>query len=459
MGAPTSLGGMRRDLARPSCQVILASALLAGALMDTVGFYGPGALGMVTAAALLALVAARRARRGALAGGARMEETAGPRALLATVVAVYLAYDLVKLGRSPVSLALLAAAVLLLAFEVRSRPDDPPRGARWRLALWMACAAVLLVRDIRARDGSFIDVWTFQQDASAALLRGEDPYSISYRNVYGDMRFYAPAVADDQRVHAYPYPPQTLLLDLPSFALGGDVRYAMLAGLLVAAGLMARLAPPGLGTLASAAVLFHPCSPRVIRSAWTESTVLPALLLLLLAIRRLAASPPRGWVGAGVAGALVAGAKQYAPLLLLPLVPALPRAGRRRTLATALGLAAAVVAPFALWDARGLWSGVVMMQIRQPARDDALSWSAALMQLGLRPLPVVACLGATAVALALTWPRRGSLAQGAACVAAAFMVFLVTAKQAFLNYYWLADVLLLAAGLLLLVEERPERSS
>jgi hypothetical protein len=228
----------------------------------------------------------------------------------------------------------------------------------------------------------------------------------------------------------------------------------MLAALLVAGWAMSRLAQASVANLAAAAVVFHPGVVRVLRSAWTEPAVLAPLLLLLLAIRRFSVAPPRGWLAVGAAGALTAGAKQYSPLLLAPLIAALPGRGRVRAVALAAALAAAVTVPFAVWDPSGLWDGVVAMQLRQPFRADSLSWPAALARLGLGPAPAaVSLLLATAV-LAACWPRGRSLAQAVTCGAAAFLVFLLAAKQAFLNYYWLADGLLLAAALLQHAEER-----
>ena len=439
-------------LARPSGLLALSAALLAGAIMDTLGFFGPGALAMATAAAVLALVAVLRARKGL---AQRPETGDGTRNVLRILVAIFLAYDLVKVGRSLPALVVLAAGVVLLALEWRAGAAAS-RGApeRARLWLWCACAAALAVLQVRARDGSFIDVWVFQQEASAAVLRGQNPYSITYPNIYKDMRFYGEAVADASRVRAFPYPPQTIFGNLPAFALLKDVRYAMLAALLVAGWAMARIAPAGVGNLAAAAVLFHPGTPRLLLSAWTEPTVLALFLLLVLAVRRLLVAPPRGWVAAGVAGALVAGAKQYTPLLLAPFLAALPAGGRLRVVALAAAVAVAAAAPFVLWDPAGFWNGVVAMQFRQPFRPDALSWPAALVRLGFTQPSGLWGFLLTAAIVASCWPRRGSLAQAVTCGAVAFVVFLLTAKQAFLNYYWLADGLLLAAAVLQLGDER-----
>ncbi|HTP29917.1 MAG TPA: hypothetical protein VMK12_30205 [Anaeromyxobacteraceae bacterium] len=450
-----SLDAVGCALARPSGLLVLSAGLLAGALMDTVGYFGPGALAMATAAAALAMSAALRIRRGH-SEAAQAQQLSGARAVLGLLVAIFLVYDFVKLARAPWQRALFVTAALMLAAEFRRRAGGPGgsrRGRRARLALWTACALALAVCELRSRNGSWIDVWVFQQEASAALLRGENPYAITYPNIYGDLSVYGPGVADTRHVFVFPYSPLTILGDLPAFAALGDVRYAFLAALLVAALAMARLAPAEFRVLAAAAVLFHPTSLRIVRGGWTEPVVLAAGLLLALAIRRMVSLGRGGWAPAGAAAALLLGAKQYAPILLAPILPAIPSRGRGAAIALAVALTAAIVAPFAMWGPRGLWNGVVLMQFRQPFRPDALSWPAAFARLGFGPPMALASFAVVAAVLVLTWPRRRAVAPGMACGAVAFLVFVLSAKQAFVNYYWLANGWLLAAFLLQLGDE------
>jgi hypothetical protein len=451
----------RSGLAVPSGQLLLASGFVALALMlNRHGHYDPVAILMATAAVALSLRAARRAR--ALAPAASPAAETGDRegrALIGCMLVVFLVYsagfELVMRERGPGQWLFLASAAAVLALELRDLGGATPRPARRaRLAALLLCTAVAGAVQIRTSDASFIDVWTLQQDALTALRQGQNPYSIRYRNIYGDMRFYAPETADARWVYGFPYVPQMVLLDAPSYALGGDVRYTMLAALLVAAWAAARLAPAELGVLAALGVVLHPSSIHVVRNSWTEPPALAAALLLLLALRRFQRAPPKGWLAAGAAGAFFAGSKQFALLPLVPLLPTLPRPGRVRALATGALLAGAVLAPFVYWDPAGLWNGTVMIHFHQPFRPDSLCWQGLLGHLGLGPLPPWLGFGLSAAALAFTWPRRGSLAQGATCGAAAFLVFVMSAKYAAVNYLWFAGGLLFAAGLLQRADER-----
>jgi hypothetical protein len=151
-------------------------------------------------------------------------------------------------------------------------------------------------------------------------------------------------------------------------------------------------------------------------------------------------------------------AKQYGMLL----VPALWRHGqvRPRVLATGAGIAALFALPFALWDFRALWDGVVVYQWAQPFRTDALSVPAFWARMSGSP-PwqgwgfVTASI--TAVLCALFAPResRGSPAMMALAGAATYLAFFVFAKQAFFNYYWFVSVLLVVAVCLAAADPAP----
>jgi hypothetical protein len=453
-----------RSLATSAClQLVLAAMLAAVALADRNGRFGVGALACVTAAAALALCSARRTRGGAgQSDPARSrEDGANLRPWLVAMVAAFLFYYLLK-ARSfdPVpDLELcygLAAAALAAELppvaRVLARRRIPVEQVR--LWLWLACGACTSFLVVYGTPLPLMDVWTTEQEAAAALLRGQNPYSIAYRNIFGslwldDVQVYSPAVADAQWVHVFTYPPLTILTGIPGFVLLGDVRYAMAAVLVLAAWALSRLAPAGTRDLAAALVLFHPATRHQLIYAWTEPTVLAPALLMLLGLRRLSAGEKRGWLWTGVAMGIFACSKQYTPLLLAPLVAVLPRERRWHVLATAAVVLLAVMLPFAVWDFGGLYRGNVVQLMQMPFRLDALTWTSAFLRLGIPPAPVpIAGVLLTLGALVACWPRRGDLTQALACATAAFLVTLITGKQAFSNYYWLAGALLIAAAFL-----------
>lgn len=288
-----------------------------------------------------------------------------------------------------------------------------------------------------------IDVLVFQQDASAALLRGQDPYGLTFPNVYGaGTTFYAPSLVSNGRVLVLPYPPLSLLLCLPSYLLTGDVRYSHLAAISVA-GLLMGLSGKGLlSKLAALLMLFSPDVFLVVRKSWTEAFV-ALFVVAVLFLYRSGRSP------IVMLGLLVA-VKQYGVL-------ALPFAAwyllRDRSVQAWCGMmlragavALAVTVPFAVWHFRLFFQSIVMMQVLQPFRPDSLSIPAWLASLGFRQLPSWPAFVAVVVAGALLLrklPRSAaSFASGFAIV---LMVFFILNKQAFLNYYFLVGACLCAA--------------
>jgi uncharacterized membrane protein len=427
----------------PAVLCALAAVVLALALQISSGMYDERALALATLAAALSVAAALWLRRGAPA-----EAPLGAQAILGAGCAWGLACQF--LGNptfygDPRALAggfrwfALAALVLLSAYLcVHLRASL----MRARFLLLLACFAVMGIAVLRASPSPWVDVWTLQQGAAETLRHGYDPYSATYPNIYGKMteKFLAPELLQGGRIAAFPYPPLAVLVGLPAFLVAGDVRYAELALVLLAAWALARSGEGASGELAALFVLFQPRSFFVLEQAWTEPLMLACFALVLLFCVR---GRP---LLAGVALGLLAVSKQNSPYLMVPLAFALPAPGRKKALLIAAGVAAAVMAPFFLWDPRGFFRGVVRMQLLQPFRDDSLSLSALLAHLRPGDYGALAFVGLAlgAVLIAFCLRRNMSLAQAAAAAGAGWFVTLLLSKQAFCNYYWLCVGLLCA---------------
>jgi hypothetical protein len=438
-----------------------AAVLLGGALQISDGTFDPAALTLATAAAGLAAFAARRGR---------IAES-GPEERLQRLAQVVLGYGVVlgvacTLLASPTSeaparslggvRALVPSALILVSayLSIHLRASL----LRVRFAALVAIFVAMGIAAVQLSPHPWIDTWVFEQMGAEAFLRGANPYSIDYPNIYAgglDRVFYAAEMLRDGHVTIYPYPPLTLLAGTLSQALFGDVRYAGVAELAIAAVAIARLGgKPGSGTrarttaeLAALFVLFQPRTLLVLEKAWTEPLVLCCVALTLLAVQRFRERAPAGAVLAGLAAGALVASKQYAPLLLLPLVFAAPREGRGRAALAALVVPALTLAPFALWDWQELFNDLLRAHVLQPLRLDSLSLVALWARAGGAASPSLAILGfvAAALVIVLTLPRRPALGQAALVAAAAFFWFVLLNKQAHCNYLWLVASLLAVA--------------
>jgi hypothetical protein len=309
---------------------------------------------------------------------------------------------------------------------------------RARFLLLLLCFAVMGIVALRASPRPWVDVWTFQQGGADALLHGVNPYRAAYPDIYGGRAGlgYAPELLQRGRVAAFPYPPLTVLANVPGFALFGDVRYSMLALMIASAWLIARAAPGVTGELAGLLVLLQPRSLFVLEQAWNEPLVLFCFALTAYLIARGAR-----WALCGGALGLLAASKQFSPFLFVPLAAVLPN---RRGLWVAAAVLIAVLVPFAIGDPAAFWRGLVQFHFLQAFRADSLSLTAAAVRLvGAAVLPVSLAGVAFAVALlALTVRRGGGLPLACAAAAAAWCAVLVWNKQSFCNYWWLASGLL-----------------
>ena len=319
---------------------------------------------------------------------------------------------------------------------------------RLRLLGFLACFLAMGAIIIHLSNGPRIDVWLFQQIGADALKQGYNPYSVSYPDLYArtgeTLKMYGPEIVRDHRVHVYPYPPLTALLAVPSFALLGDVRYVNLAAMAIAGFAIARLGGAA-GEVAALFLLFQGRSFFVLEQGWSEAVVLAAFAVSVLIASRPARRLPQ-WLALGLSLGVLAASKQYSPLLLLPLALALPARLRPRAALVALAFVLITFAPFVVWDAEGLYRGVVKMQFLQPLRTDSLSLLALWARShGAPAWGAVPAFAAAAGVLALAAARRFTLAHACTAAAAAWLVLVLLNKQAFCNYDWLGIGLLCVA--------------
>jgi len=333
-----------------------------------------------------------------------------PYFLLAAVVALGAAYA-VAVGREAVRhvgvLLLLATHLALGIWTIRVQPEPAP----------------------------MIDVYLFQRDSAAALLSGVNPYAITFPNPYPTGAYYGPGMAVDGRLtFGFVYPPLSVLLSVLG-AWAGDVRYAQLGAMTLAAGFMAFTRGGRLGGLAAALYLFTPRNLFVLEQSWTE----PFLVLFLAATVWCAARHPR--VAPYVLGLFLA-VKQYAvlalPLALLIGRPPMSWAGLRRVVVPAVVVATVVTLPLFLWEPEGFLRAVVELQFYQPFRPEALSYLGLLAGPGGQaPFGTGVAFAVAAVVMGLAlWRVARTPAGFALGVAALFLAFFVLNKQAFANYYF-----------------------
>jgi hypothetical protein len=293
------------------------------------------------------------------------------------------------------------------------------------LGIWM----------IRATPSPYIDVYIFQRDATAALLRGVNPYAITFPDIYQGMPFYGPGVSVNGRLtFGFPYPPLSLLMALPGHLLAGDYRYSQLVAMTASGALMAYSRPGPLASIAASLFLFTPRAMFVLEQGWTE----PLVLLALAGTIFVACRAPRY---IPICFGLFLAAKQYCFLAVPSLALLMPRPFRwseyGRALGEAMLVAVAITLPFFLWDIHAFMRSVIALQLHQPFRPDALSflsWSAEGEQHWPTWLSLAAAIFASALAL---WRGMRSPMGFASAVALTLLGFFAFNKQAFCNYYFL----------------------
>lgn len=330
----------------------------------------------------------------------------------------------------------LVPVYMVAALGLTAKPGRSERMARSCGALLVVLTLGLLV-GILALNPSVIDVGVFLRESVDALLRGSNPYTHAYSNIYdaeATQRFYGEGVVKDGKiVYGYPYPPAILLLTVPGYLLG-DARVSSVLAVTAAALVLLLRARAVHGRVAAVLLVCAPGLVSITIAGWVEPIIVGLLAAFVVALhaRRLV-------LAAAFLGLLFV-SKQYF-VVLVPCLWLLRPYYSRPRLAVAVCTALAVNLPFLLWSPSSFWRALVEWQFIQPYRPDSISltvWSVETFAWPpasiYGPLPLVAGF-VTAVVLAMR--MRPGPASFSLSLAIALAVTVLLSKQAFLNYYCL----------------------
>ncbi|MBX3226376.1 MAG: hypothetical protein KIT84_44505 [Labilithrix sp.] len=225
-----------------------------------------------------------------------------------------------------------------------------------------------------------IDVWSIEMEAVPALLRGENPFAMTFVDPYAGTSPYFPegTSVGGRLQFGFVYPPLALLLCVPGYVLGGDTRWSTLAAIAISALFIGYAREGRLPKLAALLLLFMPRSFFVMDRAWTD----PFVVMLTAAVSFFALRRPR-WVFVPIG--LYVCLKQHMFIGVPALFLLLPRPIRWRDTAVltakAAGVAALVTLPLALWDFHAFAKSV--LDIREMFRVDSLGLVAFLHNHGI----------------------------------------------------------------------------
>lgn len=393
--------------------------------------------------------------------------------LLALLQLVRAPGDALQAGTSWLPHSLLALLLAGIA-SVATQPRQPRLNSRALAVLAVLATAVVFGYLLRHAPSPRIDVFQIQQRGAELLAAGANPYSALYPNPYDPVETTAFFGHYSASLDHYPYPPLSLLLTTLLHRLTHDVRWLFLLLHLLIACVLYRLGRRwqqrraerfDLGLVLLCIHLLHPRGFLVIEQAWTEP-LLAAAIALWADFRARHSQAPQPPSPAGVSRCLVADSlllgvalacKQYGLLLLAPylsrslfawLSPTWLHARRRLSLGISLLPLAIGYLLFAAWQPADFVEDVVLFQLKQPFRSEALSLPALLYALSDIKLP--GAIAAVGLLLPPLWLGRGRPPRLPAGLGGQLLLFslmlfgfFVTAKQAFCNYYYLVGVLLL----------------
>jgi Glycosyltransferase family 87 len=368
--------------------------------------------------------------------------------------------------------ALLCAGAALTLFRMRAWPAWAGVGLVLAVSLMLLLPSTLL--QLGLRDST--EPWFFTNDSTyqielggERLLDGDNPYGADYRGS-GLERFYtydgsvSPRVLDREvALDHYAYFPGTVVTSalwrlLPE-PLDDYRLFVVLCTLLTFLAALAFRAPLSWRLAIGAIVVANPIA---IRSAWFGQNDAPSLLLLVLSFA-LVTRGRYGWAAASLGGAVLL--KQFAivalPFLALMLVKR--GAGRdelRRAALVFVGVLAAAILPFLVWDPVAFYEDTVKYGAGT-YKIVGYGLSAIMVRLGILedregsyPFVVFAVLLwlPLTVWLLLAQQRARELWLGAAAFSISIMVLLFIGRT-FNNYYLIWPLMGAAAAALMAAGE------
>ncbi|WP_110174305.1 hypothetical protein [Luteitalea pratensis] len=401
---------------------------------------------------------------------------------------------------------LLVAVTVACLVAISVRPAHGAMARRLAAIVILAVGLWLGAWTVRESPKPHIDVIPVHVEAFAALSRGKSPYVITFDDIYRpDEAFYTPSMRRGGKVlFGFPYPPLSLLLAWPGYALLGDLRYSEVLAIVVAAGLIVWMSD-GLGLLCAAALLLAPRLVFHLEQGWTEPF---PIMLLAITVATALRRPDRAWLPLG----LLIASKQHMALGLLFAPMLMPSSesglgsresgvagkgpestdqdtevGSResgiaekvspkryrdtrvarwvevaRFVLKAVAVGAVVTVPFALLDLDAFWRSAVLLQLREPFRLDSLSFTRELLQFGIsvnKQMAMALSLTAGLAGIGLAWWRAPRTPAGfAASLGVTCFLLAAFGKKAFLNYYFLVLAFLLVAVAASSSRPAPKRS-
>jgi hypothetical protein len=243
----------------------------------------------------------------------------------------------------------ICAALILATWSILALPR----------ATWIAYSVVLImlaagITQIIASPSPAIDVWYMLQATTHALGHGQNIYTVPWTSgVPGELS------------SQYVYLPGATILLWPFHVIFGDVRYGLLAALVVTGIALIRASIPAAIPLTAALFILYPKVLFGLEQSWIDPLTLCALALMGLAMMR----GRRGWAVVAFAAAL--SCKQY-NWLIIPFAVLWKDFGLRRT-AIATAAAIGLTLPWVIANPKAFVSGAFTYNLHLGSRLDSLS--------------------------------------------------------------------------------------
>lgn len=420
-----------KSFSSPFQCLALAWLVIAAALQISDGHFDPIALVYVVVGTMLILWAARLRLLGHVGSENRL--------LLTCLFMIILILNLVR----PPGLflhgewyyVLTVALILVYAgmfFPLMARQQTPDRTKSVLLIIGVSIALGLRLLMPIVSPSPIIDVFPMFQDSARHFLSGLNPYSTAVSDVYDGKADFG------YHIFAYAYLPLNLYFQTLSYWITQDVRNASVAADAITALCLYRMAQSReYGKWYVLLFLFMPRGLFTIEQAWTEP-----FIAALFGITALLAERRRGSVALSIAYGLMLSLKQY---LVFFIVHGLMLEKRPSRIGIAAIVGSFTLLPFLIVDPAHFIQNGVTFQLLTAFRSDGLTISSALFAItGITINKIFTAAIGFSVSIVTFVVFRHFEAEGWrwATMITTLIMFLF-GSQAFCNYYYFIEVLIL----------------
>lgn len=338
-----------------------------------------------------------------------------------------------------ISQYLLAISILISTTYLMDFGKLSTTIAKWRFNILLIIAILLEIFMIISSPHPKIDVFDQLKLSSEGLIRGINPYSQIFPQIYNYPQDY------------FPYLPLTAIVVLPFNIFLGDPRFTLIAANLLVVYILRKILKESSNPLAYEAIpliyLFHPQMTFMIEQAWIDPIISASFIAFIYSVM----NKKRGLISGILLGITISLKQTF--ILLLPFLYVYKKISRKILLGGVIILITSII-PFLIWDSSNFIKDIVINHVeRRYWWHNSLTFNSFYFAQFGKNLPSFLFFLIWGGSFALILRRLKSFPTLILGITLWFLIFYFFNYQAYIHYYSYVSSLMLTSISLAIREE------